>query len=90
MINKIKTLKDAKYFIDNFDEYTTSVGEFTFKDLTLDFEGNTRILRANINDNIWTVFSFGNNWENEGKRLNIEELKKFIFTHRKDINTIIS
>lgn len=88
-VNKIKTLKDAKYFIDNFSEYETSIGEFTFKDDCLEQEGFTRILRPLDGEN-WKAFSFGNSWEDRsGKEFNYEKLALFIYRRRKNINAII-
>lgn len=88
-MTKIKTLKDAQTFINNFTKFETSVGEFTFKNSTLESEGKTRILRTEDNKT-WKIFSFGDNWEDrESKILNNDELKKFVFIHRKDINIVL-
>lgn len=84
----IKTLKDAKQFIDDFKKYAQidpSDGKYKirFNDLKIYAGGTTEIILGE--DNEYYHYSYGRNWRDRSEN-DIVDPVRYVWENRKSIN----
>jgi hypothetical protein len=84
----IKTLKDAKKFIDDFKKYARidpndGRYKFGFKDLNIYSDGITELILGE--DNEFYNYSYGRNWTDKSES-QIHDPVRYVWENRKSIN----